>query len=186
MKIWVTMLCAALGITAPVAGALACSGGSPLCTVVDPTGTALNIRSGPDGKIVGTAVKGTTLEFIDHQSVKGKKWARVGRYDPNTDALNAIGGMVFAAYIACDGDMSKATPEKPVVCTVKDPTGSALNVREMPSKIILGSVRNGQRVRVYRTETHDGKLWAATYREAADNPVGWVYDPYLKCAEDAQ
>lgn len=173
-------------LAAPVSSAWACAGTSPVCTVADPTGSPLNIRNAPGGKVVGTAKNGTTLEFIDHQTVGGKKWARIGRYDPNTEALDAIGGMVFAAYIACDGDMSKATPERPVVCAVKDPTGTALNVREMPSRIILGSVRNGQNVRVIRTETHDGKLWADAYREASDNPVGWVYDPYLKCAEDAQ
>lgn len=184
MKIWVAMFCAALNFTAPAPGALACGGGSRLCTVVDPTGTALNIRSGPDGKIVGTAAKGTTLEFIDHQNVRGKKWARVGRYDPNTDALDAIDAFLYAAYLDCSGDITGATPDKPVLCTVLDPTGTPLNTRADPGGEIIGSVRNGQHVRVFATQMHNGKLWAGSYREAADNPVGWVYDTYLKCAED--
>lgn len=164
----------------------ACAGGSAVCTVVDPTGSALNIRSAPNGKIIGTAKNGAKLEFIDHQTVMGKKWARVGRYDPNTGALDAISAYLYASYLDCDADLTKATSDKTVQCTVQDPTGTPLNAREEPGGLIIGSVRTGQRVRVFSTKMHEGKLWAASYREAADNPVGWVYDPYLKCAEDSQ
>lgn len=32
------------------------------CTVIDPTGTPLNVRSGPNGQIVGTLRKGAKVE----------------------------------------------------------------------------------------------------------------------------
>lgn len=81
---------------------------------------------------------------------------------------------VFPA-LACDG---------PPVCTVVDPTGTPLNIREEPNGKILGTWANGVRVRPYDEKSHNGKLWYAVERIADDNAIGWVFDPYLKCEED--
>jgi hypothetical protein len=163
--------------------AMAC-GGNPVCTVKDPTGTPLNIRASPGGRIIGTARNGTKLEFIDHQEVNGRRWARVARYEPNAAILSMEPGYVFGAYLRCQMPLAQATPEVPAVCVVNDPTATPLNIRATPNGAIIGTVRNGVTVRAMSVESHRGRPWALVERLAADNAVGWVYDPYLKCEED--
>lgn len=165
-----TILAASLCLTA--FPALACDG-PPVCTVVDPTGTPLNVREGPNGKILSSLKKGALVEVIEHKDHDGKKWALVGKY---AEAW----GYVFGAYLKCEGqdDYGK-------ICKVADPTGTPLNIREEPNGKILGTWDNGVRVRPYEEKSHNGKLWYAVERIADDNAIGWVFDPYLKCEEDA-
>lgn len=174
-------LAALLALSA--APALAC-GGNPVCTVVDPTGTPLNIRIGPAGPVIGTARNGTKLEFIDHQTVRGQKWARVGRYDPNASIFDVDAGIVFADYLVCEGRLDRARPEAEVKCTVADPTGTPLNIRDKPNGRIMGSVRNGTVLRAAGLQMHNGRRWALVNKLPADNAIGWVFDAYMKCQED--
>ena len=155
--------------------AWACDG-PPVCTVVDPTGTPLNVRSGPNGKILSTLRKGSKVEVVDHTEHKGKRWARVAKYQ------EATYGWVFEAYLKCSKPKDDAVP----VCTVTDPTGTPLNVRAEPGGEIVGSWTNGIVVRQFERKMHKGKPWVAVERTAEDNTVGWVFDPYLKCEEDAE
>jgi hypothetical protein len=156
--------------------------------VKDPTGTPLNIRLSPKGKIIGNAKNGTKLEFIDHQTVAGKRWARVGRYDENSISVEE-GGWVFANYLQCD-DPTSGLPSEPftgdssVFCEVSDPTGTPLNVRAEPNGEIYASLRNGVVVRASAVRKHKGKPWVFVDRWPEDNEIGWVYDPYLLCEED--
>lgn len=176
------MLLAALAMLLPAA-AQAC-GGALICTVKDPTGTPLNIRASAQGRIIGTAPNGTRLEFIDHVEVDGKTWARVGKFDAGTETITADQAWVFAAYLACSGDIAAAAPDAEIPCRVKDPTGTPLNTRDSPNGTINGSLRNGEAIRVVKVETHGGKAWALAWRDPSDNPVGWVYDAYMICEED--
>lgn len=148
--------------------------GPPICTVVDPTGTPLNVRSGPNGKILSTLRKGSKVEVVDHTEQNGKRWARVSKYQ------EATYGWVFEAYLKCKPDGDNAP-----LCTVQDPTGTPLNVRAQPGGDITGSWTNGIKVRQTERQMHKGKPWVAVERVAEDNTVGWVYDPYLKCEEDS-
>jgi SH3-like domain-containing protein len=165
---------AALVVLIPVAAApaLACDG-PPVCTVVDPTGTPLNVRSGPNGKILSNLRKGSKVEVVDHSEHKGKRWARVAKFQ------EASFGWVFEAYLKCKQD-----PGNLPVCTVSDPTGTPLNVRHDPGGEIAGSWINGINVRQLERKMHKGKPWVLVERTADDNAIGWVYDPYLKCEED--
>ncbi len=162
----------ALAIAAVSAQALAC-GGAPVCTVVDPTGTPLNVREGPNGKVLSTLKRGSVVEFIEHRDHGGSRWALVARY---AEAW----GWVFGAYLNCEGE-----DEYGEICTVADPTGTPLNVREEPNGRILGTWQNGVRVRPYEEQRVNGKLWYAVERLAEDNAAGWVFDAYLKCEEDS-
>jgi hypothetical protein len=158
-----------LGLTIPVA--LAC-GGPPICTVIDPTGTPLNVRSSPNGEIVSTLRKGTKVEVITHEEHDGKRWAQIAHF-------GADYGYVFGNYLKCEGEDDYGK-----ICTVADPTDTPLNVREAPNGAIMGTWNDGVRVRPYEEVTHEGKLWYAVERFADDNAVGWVFDPYLGCEED--
>jgi uncharacterized protein YgiM (DUF1202 family) len=168
MRLWLVagMLIASEG------QALAC-GGPPVCTVVDPTGTPLNVRDGPNGRILSNLKDGSVVEVIDHRNQAGQRWALVASY---AEAW----GWVFGTYLKCSG-----TDELGKICTVADPTGTPLNIREEPNGKILGTWNNGVRVRPYEEKLHNGKTWYAVERLAQDNAAGWVFDPYLKCEEDA-
>jgi uncharacterized protein YgiM (DUF1202 family) len=154
--------------------AQACDG-PPVCTVVDPTGTPLNVRSGPNGKILSTLRKGSKVEVVEHTDHKGKRWARVAKFQ------DATYGWVFEAYLKCKPDKDNAP-----LCTVQDPTGTPLNVRAEPGGEIVGSWMNGIKVRQSERQMYKGKPWVSVERIADDNVVGWVFDPYLKCEEDAE
>jgi uncharacterized protein YgiM (DUF1202 family) len=159
-----------IGMLAPSL-AFAC-GGAPVCTVTDPTGTPLNVREGANGKILSTLKKGSKVQFIEHQEENGKKWALISKYGED-------GGWLFAQYLKCTGE-----DEYGKICTVADPTGTPLNIREEPNGSIYGIYENGVRVRPYDEKTVNGKIWVAVERLAQDNAAGWVFDAYLKCEED--
>jgi hypothetical protein len=181
---WI-VACATMALVTP---ALAC-GGAPICTVKDPTGTPLNIRMAPKGKIIGTAKNGTRLEFIDHQEIRGKRWARVARFDEGSISGDE-GGWVFASYLKCEST-TRNLPAEPysgataVPCTVQDPTGTPLNVREVPNGEIYATLRNGVVVRANAARMHKGKPWVFVDRWPDDNAVGWVFDDYMICDEDS-
>ena len=162
----------AIAATLFSSASFACDG-APVCTVVDPTGTPLNIRAGPNGKILSTLKKGSKVEFLEHKEEDGKKWALVARY-------GEAWGYVFSDYLKCDG-----ADEMGEICTVTDPTGTPLNIREEPNGKILGTWDNGVRVRPYEEKMLKGKKWFAVERFADDNKAGWVFDAYLKCEEDS-
>ncbi len=60
------------------------------CVVTDPTGTPLNIRSAPNGSIIGTLRNGATVSIqataYDRQ---GRLWANIGV------------GWVFREFVSC-------------------------------------------------------------------------------------
>jgi hypothetical protein len=186
-------LMAAMGVALIAGGSVpaAACGGPPICTVKDPTGTPLNVRLSPKGKILSNLKNGQQVEVIDHQEIGGKRWARIGRFSAGELASDAEGGWVFADYLRCKGDV-KALPGDwtdyneglGLSCTVRDPTGTPLNVRGEPGGPIWASVRNGTVLRAALRKTHKGKSWVYVSKWGGDNAIGWVFDPYLVCEED--
>ena len=74
------------------------------CLVADPTGTPLNVRTEPNGRIVGTLNNGTLVKIRDVNLSYGKAWARVSA---GTDAPL---GWVFRDYLNCEQAVSKPIP----------------------------------------------------------------------------
>lgn len=68
------------------------------CSVADPTGTPLNVRSSPHGGIVGTAENGSIVQLQELRTYKGQSWARV---------TGAVDGWVFRSYLNCGAASSK-------------------------------------------------------------------------------
>ncbi|MGL5737113.1 MAG: SH3 domain-containing protein [Beijerinckiaceae bacterium] len=70
------------------------------CRVMDPTGTDLNVRATPNGRIVGKIVNGTPVALagtaFDDQ---GRPWARVIAED--TAGRARAPGWVFREFVAC-------------------------------------------------------------------------------------
>lgn len=171
MRLKLALAVAAAGLA--FGPAMAC-GGPPVCTVQDPTNTDLNVRASPNGKILTSLRDGQQVEVVEHQDVRGQRWAKIARFEA------AGAGWVFAAYVTCRDQGDEAA-----LCTVQDPTGTPLNVREQPNGAIYGQFRNGVKVRLIERKDHNGKAWALVERWSEDNVAGWVFDPYLKCEEDA-
>ena len=67
------------------------------CRVMDPTGTPLNVRTAPNGEVVGALPNGMLVSVIDNAvDANGKPWVYVTRYDDNSTL-----GWVFREFIAC-------------------------------------------------------------------------------------
>ncbi|MEI2300089.1 SH3 domain-containing protein [Ensifer sp. MJa1] len=79
------------------------------CTVADPTGTPLNVRDAPNGRVVMTLSNGAKLRKTGEREHKGKRWSLVAN---EAGAL----GWVFSAYLDCatvDLDQPKSAPMRP-------------------------------------------------------------------------
>ena len=49
------------------------------CTVTDPTGTPLNVRDSPNGKITGMLANGLPVSIVDSKTAaNGKPWVKIG------------------------------------------------------------------------------------------------------------
>ncbi|HEY9612393.1 SH3 domain-containing protein [Allocoleopsis sp.] len=70
-----------------------------VCKVTDPTGTPLNVRSQPNGRVINSLKNGreVTIEAITNDS-KGRAWAKVGGYDKGK---YRAWGWVLREFISC-------------------------------------------------------------------------------------
>jgi hypothetical protein len=67
------------------------------CKVTDPTGTPLNVRASPGGKLIGTLPNGTLVSVVGYgQDANGKPWAQIKHYQ-----TNRMIGWVFREFISC-------------------------------------------------------------------------------------
>jgi hypothetical protein len=67
------------------------------CKVTDPTGTPLNVRSKPNGKIIGTLPNGSYISVVEYAAdTNGKPWMKV--VDHKTGAPI---GWVFREFVSC-------------------------------------------------------------------------------------
>jgi len=65
------------------------------CVVADPTGTPLNIRTSPNGKIVGKIANGERIRISDQTTEDGKQWAYI------SNAASRPMGWVFRKFLSC-------------------------------------------------------------------------------------
>ncbi len=69
------------------------------CKVTDPTGTPLNVRASPNGRITGKVRNGTIVYIKQYSSDRnGKSWARIGTY---RGRKYVILGWVYREFISC-------------------------------------------------------------------------------------
>jgi hypothetical protein len=67
------------------------------CKVTDPTGTPLNVRAKPNGKITGMLANSTLVSIVEYTGDdNGKPWVRVKDYKTK----KAI-GWVFREFVSC-------------------------------------------------------------------------------------
>lgn len=68
------------------------------CVVADPTGTPLNVRTSPNGPIIGPIDNGRRVYVMDRATDRnGKAWVYIG------DTEHGVGvGWVIRRFINCD------------------------------------------------------------------------------------
>jgi hypothetical protein len=67
------------------------------CKVTDPTGTPLNVRDSPNGKIVGTLANGALVAIVDRQG--RRQWQALGQI-VDAKTKQPI-GWVFREFVSC-------------------------------------------------------------------------------------
>ena len=66
------------------------------CLVSDPTGTPLNVRSAPNGRITGNLYNGDYVVIVRTvRDDRGRPWALAGGTD------GSVHGWIFREYISC-------------------------------------------------------------------------------------
>ena len=67
------------------------------CKVTDPTGTPLNVRESPNGKITGTLANGTEVTIVESKdAANGKPWVKIVDYKTKRPI-----GWVFREFVSC-------------------------------------------------------------------------------------
>jgi hypothetical protein len=70
-----------------------------VCQITDPTGTPLNVRTEPNGKVINALKNGREVYILETAyDDKGRPWAKVGGYDGGN---YRIWGWVFREFISC-------------------------------------------------------------------------------------
>lgn len=66
------------------------------CKVMDPTGTQLNVRAAPQGRVIGKLPNGVDVQMVETEDdAKGKIWARITRMDGRPV------GWVYREFVSC-------------------------------------------------------------------------------------
>ncbi len=80
-----------------VSVSLASAADGERCKVTDPTGTPLNVRASPNGRIIGTLANGTSVAILAYENAaNGKSWVKVETYDTKKPI-----GWVFREFVSC-------------------------------------------------------------------------------------
>ncbi|MFB2976930.1 hypothetical protein [Microseira sp. BLCC-F43] len=70
-----------------------------VCKVTDPTGTPLNVRDRPNGRVINTLRNGREVRIDDIASdEQGRSWAKVGSYQ---NGRYRVWGWVIREFISC-------------------------------------------------------------------------------------
>jgi hypothetical protein len=88
---------AAMATLAGLAALAPAAAAEDLCRVMDPTGTPLNARVAPDGRVVATLNSGLLVAVVDtRDDANGRPWSFIVRASDGRPL-----GWVFREFIAC-------------------------------------------------------------------------------------
>jgi hypothetical protein len=146
-----------------------------LCRVADPTPTPLNVRTSPDGRVVGALENGMLVSVLERKTDRrGQAWVYVG----NAEDRMPI-GWVFRDYVDCRPDRGTALQ---TVRRVADPTPTPFHVRSSPSGRVVGTLENGMLVSILdRTTDRRGQAWVYVGNAEDRMPIGWAFRDYIDC-----
>ena len=76
----------------------------------------------------------------------------------------------------------QGSPSASQSCYVNDPTGTPLNVREIPNGAVVDTLTNGTSLHVIGTQQDTrGRDWALITRPGEDRAIGWAFHDYIAC-----
>jgi len=88
---------ATLLLAAAMLAAVSDASAQSRCRVMDPTGTPLNVRTGPGGAVVSNLPNGFLVSIVDiARDNRGRPWALVARHDNGRHL-----GWVWREFLAC-------------------------------------------------------------------------------------
>lgn len=89
----------AIALLAPVTVGEVSVKAENVCQVTDPTGTPLNVRDRPNGRIINNLRNGRTVTIQDTSyDSKGRPWAKIGGY---YNGQYRVWGWVLREFISC-------------------------------------------------------------------------------------
>ncbi len=121
---------------------------------------SLNIRTAPDGKVVGSLKEGQKVEILEQKTVNGRLWGRCSQ-----------GWICLRTYAKLETVTEGTTVQK----QVGEITASALNVRAGAGTnySVVDKLYKGETVEILETVTVDGTQWGRC-------ATGWVSLEYVK------
>lgn len=126
-----------------------------------------NVRSAPDGKIVGKLLKGERFEILERKTVDGREWGRCSK-----------GWVCLRTYVKLEevtvnntgssGSQSGSSSNTTTTKTYATVVGTdSLNIRVTPDGTVCGSLKEGSRVEILEQKTVNGRLWGRCSK-------GWI------------
>lgn len=80
-----------------VSSGLAFAADGDRCKVTDPTGTPLNVRDGPNGKVIGTLANGALVAIVEYKDAdNGKPWVKIVDHKTKKPI-----GWVLREFVSC-------------------------------------------------------------------------------------
>lgn len=132
--------------------------------------TSQNVRSAPDGKIVGKLMKGERFEILERKTVNGREWGRCSK-----------GWVCLRTYVKLEevkveiedngssdnqnGGSNTTTTTTKTYATVVGT--DSLNVRVSPDGTICGTLKRGEKVEILERKTVNGREWGRCSK-------GWI------------
>ena len=146
------------------------------CVIADPSGTPLNVRTGPNGKIVSIIRNGHFVSVVDSALDSTRKpWSYVSDYETGEPI-----GWVFRSFLVC-----RETPSSEIQssdCRVADPSSTPLNVRTTPYGKVISTLPDGKAVTIIDSDKDKkGNPWAYVSDDDTGEPIGWVYRRFIQC-----
>lgn len=72
---------------------------SQVCQTTDPTGTPLNVRNSPNGKVINSLKNGRNVDILEiSDDDRGRPWAKVGGYH---NGNYRVWGWVIREFVSC-------------------------------------------------------------------------------------
>ncbi len=93
--------------------------------------------------------------------------------------------LALAVVAGCALSLPAEAQSRGRTCVVADPSGTPLNLRDVPNGPIIGTISNGTWVLVREIERSQGKAWAFVHDSDREGrmgvPLGYVFYNYLNC-----
>lgn len=125
-----------------------------------------NVRSTPNGKIVGKLMKGDRFEILERKTVDGREWGRCSK------GWVCLRTYVKVEEVKVNNTGSSGTQSGGTTTTTSKTYATvvgtdSLNIRVTPDGAVCGSLKEGTKVEIFEQKTVNGRLWGRCSK-------GWI------------